>query len=268
MQQENLSKKQQKRLARLEKRENQRESDLSVRKSKSALTWLITIIVIIGIVWGLVLLVRNGSDGSGVMATSEEITTDDWTIGPSNAPIQLIEYSDFQCPACASYEPILQQIFDEYEGQIQFAYRHFPLRSIHSHAQLTGQAAEAAGLQGMFWEMHERIFETQPIWSVRPKIEDFLSDLAEEIGLDVEQFEADLKSAGVEAAVNSDYLSASNLGLNATPSFILNGNRIQNPSGVEQFKQLLDAVLAQAELENETVATSTLEQSTAGQVAE
>lgn len=254
---ENLSKKQQKRLARMEKKEKQRIKDSGSRQTKSALTWLITVAIIIGIVWGLVLLVRSGSN-SDVVATAEEITDEDWTLGPIDAPIQLIEYSDFQCPACAAYESVLKQIKSEYSDTLEFAYRHFPLRSIHPHAQLAGQAAEAAGLQGKFWEMHEKIFETQPIWSVRPRVDDFFVDLASEIGLDTEQFEDDLRSDIVKSAVDADYLSAINAGVSATPTFILNGNRIPNPAGIEQFRQVLDAALAAAQTES---TSSTIQES-------
>jgi protein-disulfide isomerase len=245
---ENLSKKQQKRLSRLEKRDKQSANDKGSRQTKSALTWLITIVVIIGVVWGLVQLVRNSSGGGdATVATSETITENDWTIGNPDAPIQLIEYSDLQCPACASYEPILEQLLEEYAGDIYFAYRHFPLKSIHPHAQLAAQATEAAGLQGKFWEMKDLIFENQPSWSVRPRIKDILVEFAGDLDLDLGKFEEDLESSGAKSAVDGDNASAFALRLNSTPTFILNGNRISNPAGLEQAREMFDAILAKTD---------------------
>lgn len=246
---ENLSKKQKKRLERMERKEDQSARDKRSRQTKSTMTWLVTLAIIAGIVWGLVLLVKNSSEKGEIVATSESINSEDWTVGSADSLIHLIEYSDFQCPACASYEPTLVQLMEEYKDDLYFAYRHFPLRSIHPHAQLVAQASEAAGLQGKFWEMHDKIFETQTLWASRPRIESFLSELATEIGLNVDRFESDLKSSSVKAAVDADYESAVQLRLNATPTFILNGSIIPNPSNIEAFRVLFDSILSAEESE-------------------
>lgn len=93
------------------------------------------------------------------------ISPDDWVQGDRNSKVVLIEYSDFQCPACAAYFPIIKQLNEEFDGKIAFVYRHYPLVNIHPYAEPMARAAEAAGKQGKFWEMYDMIFSKQAEWS-------------------------------------------------------------------------------------------------------
>ncbi len=94
-----------------------------------------------------------------------EVTEADWSKGNLESPVVLLEYSDFQCPACKARGPIIENLLGEFGDHIRFVYRHMPLSSIHNNAQLAAQATEAAGVQGKFWEMHDHLFETQSEWS-------------------------------------------------------------------------------------------------------
>lgn len=160
--------------------------------------------------------------------------------GSQNSPIVLVEYSDYQCPACAAYHPLVEELLKTYSDKILFVYRHFPLRQ-HQYAQLAAQTAEAAGKQGKFWEMHAKLFENQGIWSESSKAKETFLDYAKELNLDTEKFLADLDSEAVKDKILSDYQSGVSFGVNGTPSFYLNGRKINNPSGLEAFKSSIEA---------------------------
>lgn len=146
--------------------------------------------------------------------------------GNESAELHLIEYSDFQCPACRSTEPVLAQLQEEYGDSFFLEYRHFPLRQIHPNAQLAAQAAEAAGMQGMFWEMHDHLFEHQDQWAKSLNPKRYFSDYAEELGLHAERFAYDLESDAVKDRVNKDADEAMAYELPGTPSFVFNGEQI------------------------------------------
>lgn len=170
------------------------------------------------------------------------ITEDDNVKGSSDAEFQLVEYSDFQCPACKTRVAVVEALIAEFGNHIQFAYRHFPLRSIHGNAQMAGQATEAAAMQDSFWEMHDMLFEKQSEWSVLApsKAQDTFVAYAEELGLDAEQFENDMTSSAVEDAVNADFESGMAAGVSATPSFFFNGEYVNIKTGdYEQFREYI-----------------------------
>jgi len=243
MEDESLSKRDRKRLNREKKREQelQKENQSSMVKK---IAYIVAIILGAFLVWQM--LSSGSSDDSSqqqTVALPDQISESANVKGDPNSQIVLIEYSDFQCPACAGYYPVVKQLSEKYADQIAIEYRHFPLRSIHDHAQLAAQAAEAAALQGKFWEMHDKLFENQTIWSeLRSPESDFVS-YAEEIGLDTDKFRDDLRSDAVKNIVNDSYTNAVTLGLNSTPTFILNGEKLSLPASVDAFSQVIDAAL-------------------------
>lgn len=188
-----------------------------------------------------------GPDFEGDFSDVSKITEDDWVRGNPDATVTLIEYSDFQCPACEYFADITEKLVNEFGGHIAFVYRHLPLITIHQAAVPAARAAEAAGLQGKFWEMHDKLFSHQSAWS---KSDDFDKDFlayAEELGLDPDQFVTDYNSAEVRAKVDAALASAQDLGLNSTPSFFLNGQRLSpNPRGYEAFRQIIREALGQS----------------------
>lgn len=143
--------------------------------------------------------------------------------GNIGSDVLLIEYSDFQCPACATAAPAIQELVDQYGDQFALEYRHFPLRSIHPNAQLAAQAAEAAGIQGKFWEMHDILFENQSEWGQSFNPERFFRTYAENLGLNVDRFRFDLESDEVKDIVNAQFDEANVLGVPGTPGFVFNG---------------------------------------------
>lgn len=157
------------------------------------------------------------------------VTDADWVRGPADAPVTLIEYSDFQCPYCAMTRfRVLAPLEAAYPKSLRIVYRHFPLTSIHDKAQIAAEAAEAAGAQGKFWEMHDLLFGRQREWASFPadQMPDVLASYAQELGLDVERFRRDLEAHTYQAKVMAQYQEAVSLGLPGTPSFILNGRLV------------------------------------------
>lgn len=168
----------------------------------------------------------------------------DQVFGNSDSKVILIEYGDFQCPACAKYEPLVQKIRNDYEDRIGFVYRHFPL-SQHKNAPITAYASEAAGKQGKFWEMHDRIYAGQNEWAnlSSEKAGNVLTKYAEDIGLDLTLFASQTDSSEIKNKVDADSQSGLKAGVNSTPTFILNGKRIQ-PRSYDEFKQFIEQELA------------------------
>jgi len=210
--------------------------------------------VIIGVVVVVVLLATFASDtpGEGENTLTAPVTSDEHMKGNPDATITLVEYSDFQCPACSSAYPIVKQLSETFPDELRVVYRHYPLRSIHPQAQLAAQASEAAAMQGKFWDMHDALFNTQTTWANSPDAETFFAQLAESIGLDVDQFKTDMNSKDALAAVNEDAKSGNSANIPGTPTFFLQGNYIQNPGTLDGFKILIDEKIQE---QNEKVGT-------------
>ncbi len=159
--------------------------------------------------------------------------------GNKDAKVILIEYSDFECPACRTYYPILRQLFTEFGDRATFVYRHFPLTSIHPNAEFAARAAEAAGKQDKFWEMHDLLFQKQAEWSNIADIVPVFKNYAALVGIDADKFESDFNSREVKDFVSSQKAHANSSGFPGTPTFVLNGEVIDNPSSLEQFRSII-----------------------------
>jgi protein-disulfide isomerase len=161
--------------------------------------------------------------------------------GAGNKGVTLIEYGDLQCPACKSYYPLLKEVKKEYGDDITFTFRHFPLIQIHNHAYLAARAAEAAGLQGKFFEMHDLLYESQDSWSALPDPTETFESYATQLNLDLEKFKIDMFSEQVSATINADLEEAKSVGAESTPTFVINGEKLEeNPRDLESFKKLID----------------------------
>ncbi len=205
-------------------------------------------LIILGVTIILIVLIALGSSGavdySGGKATAQPMSQE-WARGNTGSSVVIVEYSDFQCPACKAYAPLLRQVESLYGEKVAFAYRQFPLYQIHPNADITARASEAAGAQGKFWEMHDILFDKQSQWANQPSAEAFIISYATALNLDIAKFKTDLNSVEVKQAVADDYARGVAAGVNGTPSLFLNGVKItENPRSIEEFKALLDAALA------------------------
>ncbi|MEX0933671.1 MAG: thioredoxin domain-containing protein [Candidatus Paceibacterota bacterium] len=244
-QEQQLTKQEKRELKRQEK-DARRTNQERKRKTRKFLSWSAGIAMAFLIIGGIVYLIQNSTPTNPEQAASLlEVKDNDWTTGSPGAPITLIEYSDLQCPACGAYHPILKQLIEEFGSDITFVYRHFPLRQIHPNADLAARATEAAGAQGKFWEMHDMLFENQRSWSNDRDTKELFVSYAESLGLGVDQFKSDLASKGVKAKVDANYKSGLGLGVNATPTFFLNGQKLQNPRSHEEFKTIIQNAISQ-----------------------
>jgi protein-disulfide isomerase len=140
--------------------------------------------------------------------------------GPASAPVTLVEYGDYECPHCGRAYPIVKGIQEAMGRRLRFVFRNFPLRETHPHAQSAAEAAEAAGAQGKFWEMHDRLFERQFALD-----DASLLEYALELGLDVERCRRELARRVYEPRVREDFRSGVLSGVNGTPTFFINGER-------------------------------------------
>jgi protein-disulfide isomerase len=199
-----------------------------------------------------------------ITAPSEEAagTPTNHTLGAGTTGVVLVEYADFQCPACQSYTPVLQEVKAKYGDSIIFQFRHFPLESLHKNARAAARAAEAAGLQGKFWEMHDLLFSRQQSWQDTSNPLATFEDYAEEIGIaDLARFTTDYKSSTVNASINADLDSGRALGAEATPTFVLNGEKLDEnpPATLAAFSALIDeAIIAKGGTPPTTESTTPL----------
>lgn len=164
------------------------------------------------------------------MSLKPSVSTTDHAQGNDNADLVIVEYGDYQCPYCGAAYPVLKELIKEFGSQVKFVFRNFPLSEMHQYARPAAIAAEAANLQGKFWEMHDAIYENQGSLN-----ELFLFELAEKIGLNVSQFKTDIQKAELEDKVDSDFESGIMSGVNGTPSFFVNGNKF-NGSAMDLFQ--------------------------------
>lgn len=160
--------------------------------------------------------------------------------------LEIVEFSDFQCPACGLVYPHVNRIKEEYKEKINFVYRHFPL-SQHKNAENAAIASEAASQQNKFWEMHDKLFETQEDWSELGNPKDFFVKLAGEIELDVDKFTQDYDQKINLDKIRADLSDGASLGVNSTPTFFVNGVKYKGGLTFDQFRQILEPLLSTPE---------------------
>lgn len=148
------------------------------------------------------------------------VTSKDHIQGDESAPVVLVEYGDYQCPHCGHAYPIVKKVQKHFGKRLAFVFRNFPLNEIHPNAEAAAEAAEFAGANGKFWEMHDAIFENQGSLSLP-----MLLELAKELGLPEKGLGDALTSRAFEARVKSDFIGGARSGVNGTPTFFINGQR-------------------------------------------
>ncbi len=216
-------------------------------KTASFLTWFMLSVVMGGTILGSILIAReNGNRGNFATAFLADVVVDkDWSFGKKDALAVLVEYSDFECPACAAYHPLVKKITEEFKNDLKFVYRHYPIPG-HKNAIPAAIAAEAAGRQDKFWEMHDLLFTNQVEWAESPSALKKFETYAAKIGLNLIKYKQDFESNELADKVASDYDGGNRSGVSYTPSFFLNGQLIKNPQSYDEFR----AIIANAIKEN------------------
>jgi protein-disulfide isomerase len=165
--------------------------------------------------------------------------------GPESAPVTIVEFSDFQCPACLSAEPVVKQIVAKYPDKVRFVYRHLPLTSIHPHAQAAALASEVAADQGKFWELHDELFASQNTWSDMKSSGEFethLEGVLTKLSIDKKDFLKRMDEPSIRDRVTADVAAATQLGVDATPTFYVNGQ----PTPAQELMSAVESVLSAA----------------------
>jgi Protein-disulfide isomerase len=165
---------------------------------------------------------------------------DDPFLGPADAPVTIVEFSDYQCPYCSRAEPIVKQVLEKYKGKVKFVYRDFPL-SFHSFAAKASEASQCANDQGKFWEFHDALYADQSKLAV-PDME----ATAGRLGLNSEKFKSCMDTGKYTAEVSKDIADATKAGVNSTPSFFINGVAVVGAQGPEAFNDIIDQELAKS----------------------
>lgn len=196
---------------------------------------------------GIIYLGSRSSGTSHFTATmAPAITAADWTQGPKDAKVTLIEYGDFQCPACGAYHPVVKQLLSAYGDKVLFVFRNFPLTQVHENAQIAAQAAEAAGLQGKYWEMHDQLYGTQSTWSSGSPdtiVKNYFDGYAASLGLNVDKFNQDINSNQVKNKIQADVAGGNAAAIDHTPTFFVNLTQILNPRSYDEFTSVLNKAL-------------------------
>lgn len=164
--------------------------------------------------------------------------------GTSDKNITLVEYGDFECPACGQYYPVITQLKADFSGKVAFQFRHYPLESIHKSARIASRYAEAAAKQGKFFEMHDVLYENQTTWANTGDPTTLFVTYAEQLGLDIAKLKTDAASAAINDIINADKIAGDKFNITGTPTFILNGEKISNPSGLEPFRKVINDVIS------------------------
>lgn len=159
--------------------------------------------------------------------------------GPPSAEVTLVEYGDYECPHCGTAYWIIQDAQARLGDSLRFVYRNFPLTEVHPHAEIAAEAAEAAGAQGKFWEMHDLIYEHQQELDAQQLVR-----FAGRLGLDADRFEQALQHGTYRDRVRQDFVSGVRSGVNGTPTFFINGLRYDGPWQGEELIAALEAAIA------------------------
>lgn len=222
--------------------------------------WLIFIAICVIVLGGLVVLARkdkvdvSGVDASQLIASTDSIPGDH-VYGKKDAKVILVEYGDFQCPYCGQAYPQVKTVTQTYQNSIAFVFRNFPITTAHPNALAAATAAEAAGLQGKYWEMNDKLYETQNSWSDSNTSDrtNIFVGYAKDLGLNVDQFRNDLSNQKVVNKINRDRGLASKLGVNGTPTFYIGNEKLSDDvssdlmqGSTKKLSDKLDAALKAA----------------------
>jgi len=221
---------------------------------KKYLTPIIFAIIVLGLV--IFAAVALSSDDKAQDTGSEKTTQasgedliklqSGYSQGPDGAKVTVVEFGDYQCPACANVHPTLKnELLPAYTNKIKFVFKNYPINSIHKRANISALAAEAAGAQGKYWEMHDILYEKQNDWVNAKDPKDNFIQYARELGLDLAKFESDVNNATYQKNIDDDTKLGEKLKVEGTPSFYINGQYIDlSEGGFTNLKNAIDAALA------------------------
>jgi protein-disulfide isomerase len=215
--------------------------------------FVIVLAACVAVFVGLVLFNKREASAPDANKDNQSGQLSSHVVGTGTTGVTLTEYGDFQCPACFQYYPLVKQVKEKYGDRIKFQFRHFPLSEIHQNAIIAARAAEAAGLQGRFFEMHDKLYENQKTWEATTNPGQIFEDYASQLALNVDKFRTDMKSEQTNRTVQADRSEAKRLGYSSTPTFEINGAQVEPPRDLQSFYKLIDDAIANKQTpQNET----------------
>jgi protein-disulfide isomerase len=202
------------------------------------------LVVVVASMIGLFAIANR--DTSGPAPKGESKVVRDSSHKQGTGPVQLVEFGDYQCPACGSAHPNLVRLMQEYQDKVTFYFRNYPILTLHKNANVAAYAAEAAADQGKFWEMHDKLYETQKDWESDADPTDKFVGFAKDLGLDTDKFKKSVVDEQFKSIVDQDVADANVLGVSSTPTFYLNGTELTGGYSYENLKSKVDAALGAA----------------------
>lgn len=207
--------------------------------------WIILAVIMLGF-FGFIMYSKKDKAAESGSATGTQSSSNYY--GKADSKVTITEFVDFQCEACYAYYPFVKQVKEKYKDQVRFQLRYFPIEGgDHKFARQAARSAEAAARQGKFWEMHDLIFSGQKSWEQMQDPQSTFNGYAKSIGLDMAKFEADRISSDVNSVINKDLADVKALGGDGTPTFAINGKKVENPGPTaEKLSEMIENALKEA----------------------
>ncbi|KKT32221.1 hypothetical protein A2394_00715 [Candidatus Woesebacteria bacterium RIFOXYB1_FULL_42_36] len=223
---------------------------------KNRLSFIIGLVTVAILIGGIFLFTKDGDSSvspqvvsNSLLVPQNAIITSGFSNGiylpaSASASLTLVEFGDYECPACGVYSPFIKQLLIDFPGEINYVFRNYPLPQ-HKNAPISSYAVEAAGLQGKYWEMQERVYETQGVWSGLADPTGLFMGYAKDLNLDLNRFTSDIGSDTVKDKVDNDKKDGDLVGITETPTFYLNGKKIILAGSYDQLKKLVESALSE-----------------------
>jgi len=208
---------------------------------------VVIMIVIAVILVGLGILLSRSGTGNKISSSTDNqalVRASSHMTGKAGAKVTVVEFGDYQCPACGEAEPVVEQVIAAYKNNpdFNFVFRNFPLPQ-HGNAMISAEAAEAAAEQGKFWEMHNKLYQTQNDWADNASPLSLFAGYAQQLGLDVNKFQQEVQQNKFSGTISADQTDGLALNVNSTPTFFINGQAHPGVLTFDQFKSLIDPLL-------------------------
>jgi protein-disulfide isomerase len=208
---------------------------------------VLVIILAVGVAAGAAVFLsrqpETTPEANAAAPSTVDIKTPGHFRGPENAQVTLVEFGDYQCPSCGAYHPFVKEILNRYPTQVRLEFHHFPLMSIHPNSMAASKAAEAAGEQGHYWEMHDALFEYQQSWATQPDPKPVFAAIANRIGINGTILVQAMDNPRYQERILKDFEQGDRARVQAVPTFFINGQQVPIKLTMEDFVQVIEAHL-------------------------
>lgn len=264
---EGLTKKQFKELRKLEKMQAKNLEDKNSTTKWIAISIVSAIFLLLFV--GIIVVAKNKNKPQTATGAAQFANTGhermltregkDATVSanPATKSITMVEYGDLQCPACKAYHPLVLDVMKAYPEQLKLVFKNFPLTTVHPNAMAGAIAAEAAGRQGKYFQFVDMAYDKQAEWAELDDPQGKFEEYAKELGLNIDQFKKDQKDKAIATLINDERNEGIQNGVNGTPTFFVNGTKIENPANLDAFKKIIDSELKKVTGNNPPAASPT-----------